>query len=204
MHAYPVHYQIDRPEIFTRVQLALRVIAFLALGVLGVSFGMVFVFAYLALPAFAAIRISSSEGPRYLDDDAPRVLRALGWLAAVAAWAGLIAEQLPRRSPDERVRITVEGRTSPTARSALWRVIAGLPSALVLALLCWLGVLVWIWAALTILISRTVGPHAFHYLEGLQRWSIRLLVYQASLVDEYPPFSFADAPPMPAAHVMER
>ena len=34
----------------------------------------------------------------------------------------------------------------------------------------------------------------YRYLVGLQRRSIRLPVYQASLVDEYPPFSFADTP----------
>ncbi|MBS1123249.1 MAG: hypothetical protein H6Q90_5477, partial [Deltaproteobacteria bacterium] len=29
--------------------------------------------------------------------------------------------------------------------------------------------------------------------------SIRLLAYQASLVDEYPPFSFSDLAPLPVA-----
>lgn len=32
------------------------------------------------------------------------------------------------------------------------------------------------------------------YLLGLQRWSVRMLAYQACLTDAYPPFSFADTP----------
>ncbi len=63
-----------------------------------------------------------------------------------------------------------------------------------LAILCWIGVFVWLWAALSILLFERVGPDAFGYLVGLQRWSIRLLAYQASLVDEYPPFSFTEPP----------
>lgn len=191
---YPVHYQVEKPERFTRLQLAIRVIAFLALGVLGVSFGMVFLFAYLALPAYAASRLATN-GETYLETDRPRVIRALQWFAAVSAWAGLIADRLPGRSPDELVHISIEAKPEPDAKSALWRVITGLPSALVFVLLGWIGMFVWLWGALSILFAGRVGPHAFNYLEGLQRWAIRLLSYQASLVDEYPPFSFADTPP---------
>jgi len=76
----------------------------------------------------------------------------------------------------------------------LVRVITGLPSALALGFLCWIGVFVWMWAALTILFAERVGPGALAYLTGLQRWSVRLLVYQAGLVDAYPPFSLSDRP----------
>ena len=117
---------------------------------------------------------------------------------AVCAWAGLVAERLPSRSPAETVTIEVEDtpHRALTPSTAIWRIAAGLPSALVLAILCWLGMFVWLWAALTILFTERVGPGAFHYLVGLQRWSIRLLAYQAALVDEYPPFSFSDAAPV--------
>jgi len=55
MIEYPVHYRVVRSQRFTRLQLLIRLLVFVALGALGVSFGMVFWFAYLALPAFAAI-----------------------------------------------------------------------------------------------------------------------------------------------------
>lgn len=200
MHAYPVHYQVSRPQRFARPQLAIRVLAFAALGVLGLPFGMVLLFAYLALPAFAAARIANSAD-EYLTEDAPRVLRVLEWFAALSAWAGLITERLPMHTPDEYVHVVVEGHPHPSVRSALWRVLNGLPNALALLLAGWVGVFVWLWAALSVLISEKVGPNVFRYLEGLQRWSIRLLAYQASLVDEYPPFSFSEdatTPSMPA------
>jgi hypothetical protein len=204
MTPYPVRYSVTRPDQFSRFQLLLRLIAFCAIGMLGVSFGAVFAAAYVGLPAFAASRIAAVGGASYVERDGRRVMSMLRWLAAVNAWAGLIAESPPLSAPDEAVRLELEGRPLPTAGSALWRLITGLPSAFALAVLCWLGVVVWMWAALTILLSERVGERAFEYLVGLQRWSIRLLAYQASLVDEYPPFSLAEAPPLlPAARVQQ-
>ena len=203
---YPVRYSVEHPPHFSRIGLLVRAVAFLALGMLGLSFGAVFFFSYLILPVVAASRLSGGRDPQaYLREDGPRVMGALRWLAALSAWAGLSAERLPGRSPDETVTIELEEapHRAATPGSAIWRVITGIPSALVLAVLCWVGVFVWLWAALSILISERVGSGAFQYLVGLQRWSLRLLAYQASLVDEYPPFSFADpAPSLPAARVM--
>jgi hypothetical protein len=205
MSDYPVHYGVERPERFTRLQLFIRFVAFCALGVIGLSFGTVFLFAYLALPVFAASRLSARGDPEaYVERDGPRVTSVLRWFAAVCAWAGLIAEHLPGRSPAETVMLEVHGSARPTPGSAMWRVITGIPSAFVLGFLCFIGIFVWLWAALSILFVQRVGSGAFHYLVGLQRWSLRLLAYQASLVDEYPPFSFADgaAPLLPTARAM--
>lgn len=200
---YPVHYHVDPPPRFTRLQLLIRVVAFCALGMIGLSFGAVFICAYVALPVVAAIRVSSRSAEKYAREDGPTVFAALRWFAAASAWAGLIAEQLPTRVPEETVKITVEPTVNPqtTPSSAMWRIVKGLPSAIVLGLLCWIGTLVWLWAALSILFVQRVGPGAFNFLVGLQRWSIRLLAYQASLVDEYPPFDVSDSqsPTLPAA-----
>jgi len=190
---YPVHYQVEPPALFTRLELFARFLAFLLIGILGVSFGSVFVLAYLALPVVAATRISSRGADVYLRDDAPRLARALRWYDAVCAWAGLVTDRLPAQTHDETILLSIEPGGHPTARSALLRVFHGLPSAIVLAVLLWVGALVWIWAALSILFHRRVGSAAFAYLVGLQRWSIRLLAFQASLVEPYPPFSFDDA-----------
>jgi len=173
------------------------------LGALGVSFGAAFALGFLALPVFAAVRLSSPGAAEhsYVAEDGPRVIAVLRWLAALSAWAGLIAEHVPRRTPEETLHIDIDATAHPTPGSALLRLLTGLPSALVLAFLCWVGMVVWLWAALTILVTERVGPGAFHYLVGLQRWSIRLLAYQASLVDEYPPFSFSEpASTAPSVH----
>ena len=196
---YPVHYTIEPPSRFTRLQLLIRLLAFCVLGMVGLSFGLAFVALFVGLPVFAAARLTGrGDTPQpYVREDGPKVIALLRWFAALSAWAGLIAEDLPRRSPDETVRIEVESDARATPRSALFRILSGLPSAFVLALLCWFGTVVWIWAALSILFTERVGAGAFNYLVGLQRWSIRLLAYQASLVDEYPPFSFSElAPPV--------
>lgn len=196
---YPVHYSVEPPAPYSRIQLAVRFVAFVALGVAGLSFGGVFIFAYLALPVFAASRLARpGSAETYVTRDGPRILDTLRWFAAVSAWAGLISEHLPGSTPEETVRLEVERSAHPTtAGAALVRVISGIPSALVLGVLCWFGVLVWLWAAMSVLFVQRIGPGAFNYLVGLQRWSIRLLAYQASLVDDYPPFSFSDlAPPV--------
>ena len=47
MTPYPVHYSVPRPKQASRLQLLIRVCAFLALGLLGVSFGSIFAFAFV-------------------------------------------------------------------------------------------------------------------------------------------------------------
>lgn len=194
---YPVHYSVDPPPSFSRLQLLGRIVAFCALGMLGLSFGAVFAFLYLILPAYAASRLATRDIDRatFVTEEGPRIVKLLRWFAALSAWTGLVAEHLPKSAPEETIRLDVAGPANLSPSAALLRVFTGLPSAIVLGILCWFGVLVWLWAAITILVGERIGPHAFRYLVGLQRWSIRLLVYQASLVDEYPPFSFADPPP---------
>lgn len=196
MKAYPLRYHLERPPTYSRVQLLVRLLAFCVLGMLGTSFGSLFALGYLALPVFAAIRLASRDPALYAREDGPRILTGLRWLAAVAAWTALVAETLPAREPSETLSLELDGFTHPTPTTAMWRLIRGIPSALVLAVLGAIGVLVWLWAALTILVDRRVGARAFWYLSGLQRWSIRLLAYQASLVDEYPPFSLDEVGPI--------
>ena len=194
---YPVHYNIDKPARFGRLQILIRVLAFMVLGIVGLSLGLLFWAAYAGFAVFAAARLSGERDPAaYLEQDGPRVLRVLSWFAAIGAWFGLVADRLPDRSPQEIVRIDVERTGRPTASSALLRLLLGLPSAFVLCLLGIVGWFVWLWAAFSVLMRERVGDGAFAYLTGLQRWTIRLLAYQASLVDQYPPFSFGETPPV--------
>jgi Domain of unknown function (DUF4389) len=202
---YPVRYHVDKPAHFKRLHLLIRLLAFVVLGLLGLSLGLLFWVAYLGLAIFAAARLSDARDPAaYMEQDGPRVLRGLTWFAAVFAWLGLVTDRLPDRSPQEVVRIDIERSGSPTASSALWRLLIGLPSALVLCLLGAIGWFVWLWAALCVLVNERVGDFSFAYLTGLQRWTVRLLAYQASLVEAYPPFSFEESPPqqLPAGPVV--
>jgi hypothetical protein len=204
MTTYPVRLHVERPDRSTRLQLLVRLVAFSALGVVGLSFGTVFLFAYLALPVFAAVRLSSRPAEAYLGGDGARIIRVLTWFAAISTWASLLTDRLPTAAPDETVRLEIHRSGEPTSSSAMWRVFSGWPSALVLVALCWFGTFVWFWAALTILVRGRIGTGTHNYLLGVQRWSFRLLAFQASLVDEYPPFSFDDSTPpaLPSARVV--
>ena len=191
--AYPVHFDAVEPAQHSRLQLGLRLLAVLALGVIGVSTGGIFCVLYVGLPVFAAVRISSlGSCNAYVTQDRPRILFALRWAAAVTAWLALVVDRLPSGSPDETIRLNVEGQPDQTPSSAAWRVLLGLPSALVLGLLSLFGALVWLWAALAFLLSQSVPRSAWAYLTGLQRYTYRLLAYQAALVDDYPPFALSE------------
>jgi len=98
MQAHPVHFHVPFPTRLTRLQLLVRLVAFVALGILGISFGTVFLCAFFALPAFAAVRLGARSANAYLADDGPRVAHALRWFAAVSAWVGLLTDRLPARS----------------------------------------------------------------------------------------------------------
>jgi hypothetical protein len=196
MSNYPVRFEVEPVARFTRVQLLIRLAAQLALGMFGVSLGTVFWVGYLLLPIYAASRIASLGSPaRYAETDGPRVMRALHWFAAVSSWASLVTESLPAGDPAETVRVELE--PTPVASSpisAILRIFTGFLSALVLCILGFFGAFIWLWSAFTILTSERVGPGASSYLAGLERFSLRLLAYQACLVDQYPPFSFPDGP----------
>ncbi|MBL9019187.1 MAG: DUF4389 domain-containing protein [Myxococcales bacterium] len=180
---YPVHYSVEPVAGFSRLQLLVRFAAFVALGLVGLSFGAVFLFAYVALPVLAAVR-PESRGV---------ALQALRWFAAISAWTGLTTDRIPQQRTDETIHLEVD-REPPmtTPRSAILRIFTGFPSALVLGVLCFIGAFVWLWAALSILFSERVGSTARKYLIGLQRWSVRLLAYQGSFVDDYPPFTLEE------------
>lgn len=198
MTFYPVHLEVERPARYTRVQLFVRLAASMALGVLHLSLGTLFAAGYLLLPVYAASRMASlGSADAYARNDGPRVMRVLHWFTAVSAWGALVVETLPAQSPEETVRVTLDPtalRASPV--SALLRVFTGALSALVLGALGCLGAFVWLWAAVTVLVRESVGESAFAYLLGLQRWGLRLLAYQACLVEQYPPFSFSDGAPV--------
>jgi hypothetical protein len=198
---YPVHFEAIAPGRFTRLQLGLRILAGLALGVVGVSVGGLFCLLYLLLPLAAAVRIATRGSSRdYALEDGPRVLFLLRWLASVTSWLGLAVERLPHQAPDETIRLSIDGTPSQSAGAAALRTLSGLPSALLLALLSLFGCLVWLWAALTILLGESMAESAWAYLVGLQRYGYRLLAYQAALVDDYPPFALSETSDLPGAN----
>jgi hypothetical protein len=76
---------------------------------------------------------------------------------------------------------------SPSVATALARLVLSLPELLVLAILWWLGTVVWLIAAIAVLISRRVPAFAWRYQFFVLGLHAQMLVYHASLTDRYPP-----------------
>src|SRR5438876_8250064 len=80
--AFPVTFDVERPPVFQRAHVFLRVGLLIVIGWLGHPFGLL----WLGLPLVAAILVSQKGGQRYLDQDGPTITRVLGWILAVVAY----------------------------------------------------------------------------------------------------------------------
>ena len=106
----------------------------------------------------------------------------LRWVVSVIAYMWMLTDRIPG-SAETTVRFEVERSGTPTTGSALLRILTAIPSACVLGLLTFVSVIVWIIAAIWILIAETYPESLYGYQRGIVRWTARLLVYFASLVD---------------------
>lgn len=70
---------------------------------------------------------------------------------------------------------------------------------LMLALLVYVGAIVWVIAAVLVLADGSYPESVWRFLLGIVRWEACLLAYLASLVDHYPPFTLETGPLSPAA-----
>ena len=190
--AYPVTFDVSRPEKFERPHVFLRILVYILLGwILGLV--------YLAVPVVAAVFVSQKGADKYLEEDGPRITGWLRWLIALYAYLAILTDRFPTEKPEEIVRFEVSTGGSPTVGSALLRLIYSIPSALVLGLLTWVSYVVWVIAAVMVLIQENYPDGLYNFQRGVLRWEARLLGYHASLVDEYPPFALDTGPePAPA------
>lgn len=190
---YPVVVEVDSPVRFERAQLALRALLLvLASAVLG-GFGFLGLI-YLALPAVAATLVSQKGGRGYLDEDGPAMTKALGVVVGILGYLLIVDERVPGIGGEGNVRLRIERSGTPTTGSALLRLLLAVPSALVLALLGFVSMVVWVIAALMILVEETYASPLYDFQCGVLRWQARLLAYLASLVEEYPPFTLETGP----------
>lgn len=196
---YPVQIEAASPLRFDRVQLALRLVLAIALGWVGISAGWLGCALFLALPVVASVVISTRSAQAYLDDTGPKVWRVVSWLLAFSAYMLLLTDRFPAGEPTGvQIQIRPDGR--PTTGSALLRLITSLPSGVVLALLGFVSSVLFVIGAVTILIDQQVPGWILGFQRGVLRWQARLAGYHASLVDEYPPFSFEADPAQPGDH----
>ncbi|MDI6858570.1 MAG: DUF4389 domain-containing protein [Dehalococcoidia bacterium] len=189
MAVYPVSFDIARPEKFERPHVFLRIVVLIILSILGGAFGWILGLVYLLFPALAAIFISQKGAERFLQEDGPRMTGWIRWVMALYAYLGLVTDRFPTEKPEEIVRVEIQTGGTPTVGSALLRIILAIPSAFVLGILGLISGIIWIIAAIMVLIQENYPDGLFGFQVGVLRWEARLLGYQASLVEPYPPFA---------------
>jgi hypothetical protein len=182
--AFPVAFEVEQPPVFQRAHVFLRVALLVVIGWIGHPVGLLWV----GLPVVAAIRVSQKGGRRYVEEDGATVTRVLNWILDLVAYLALLTDQLPRRG-EHPVRFRVERSGSPTVGSALLRIVYAIPSLIVLALLTFVGAIVWVIAVVFVLVDENYPNSLWRFLLGLVRWEAWLLAYLASVVDRYPPFT---------------
>ncbi len=178
----PVVFDVDRPPAFRRAHVVLRLLLLVVISWIGHPFGLL----WIGLPVVAAILVSQKGGQRYVDEQGPAVTRALRWIVGVVAYLALLTDDV---TGGEGLRLEVRRSGSPTVGSALLRILYAIPSMIVLAILGFAGAVVWVLAAVWVLVAERYPERFWRFLRGLVRWYARLLAYLASLVGDYPPFS---------------
>ena len=116
------------------------------------------------------------------------------------AYMALATDKFQTDDPEEVIQFGVTTTGKPSVGNALMRLILAIPHAIVLFFLGIAFVVIWLVAAGSILVNGNQPGWTEDFIRSYLRWIARLLAYMASLVDEYPPFSFGgDAPTEPAA-----
>jgi hypothetical protein len=183
MSPHPVRFRVDRPREMERIHVLIRVVLLLALGAVGWS--SLYWLLYLALPAVAALLISQKGFERYFAEDAPRIVRVLRWLAAAYAYLWLLTDTFPT-SEGSSVELEVETGGTPTAGSALLRLLSSVPALLLLAVLSLAAGFLWLIGALALLAQNRVPTAIADFLELTLRYQFRFIAYHLSLVERYP------------------
>ena len=186
---YPVSFDLERPETMSRAHVFLRIVLMILVSwITGSSGGVGLV--YLGVPVVAAILIARKGGDRYLTGDGVRVTGWLAFIVGLLAYLALLTDELPggtRRS----VHFEIVRSGSPTAGSALWRIVKVIPSAFILFLISLISSIVSLIAAVSILVTERYPERLWNFQRGVVRWEARLLSYLASLIETYPPYSLS-------------
>jgi hypothetical protein len=185
---YPVQVDVTSPSHFDRAQLVLRIGIAILFGWLGLTAGWLVCLLFGALPLVAAVAISS-ERNAYLEKVAPQIWSVIAWLLRLSAYMLLLVDRFPTdeaRSVVPEIRYTGQ----PTAGSALARLVTSVPSGVILMLLWCVSSVLWVVAAIAVLLGMSMPRSILAFQRGVLRWQARLVAYHASFVVEYPPWRF--------------
>jgi hypothetical protein len=188
MAAYPVIFDINKPEQFDRMQIVIRILIVVILSILGI-FGLISGLIWLGIPVLAAILISQKGAERYHAEADQDIKKWLGYIVGAYAYLGLLTDKLPNEPVNQVLRFEIRPTGTPSVGQALLRIILGIPHAIVLGILGIVAAFLILVAAIMILIQESYPEGIYNFLRGYMRWYVRVLGYMASLVDEYPPFA---------------
>lgn len=184
-----VDVSIEPPSRFVRSQVALRLAVLIALSALRVPVTWGFCALFVLLPVIAAVVISSRGTEGYLASEGGAVLEVLDWWTGLVAYLLFLIDRFPlQRSDYENVRLRVERNSRAGVGVALLRLLTSLPVLILLAPLWWLAGVVWVLAAVSVLVVREVPALFSRYFVFVTTLQARLLVYHACLTDRYPLF----------------
>ena len=190
MSAYPVQLEVEPPHVFERVQLLVRLAITIMLAWLGITLGWLWCVAFFVLPIVAASIVSARGAEYYTETAGQRLWSVVTWMLAFGAYLMLVTDRVPL--DEHRVRIDLRTTGHPSVGSALGRLVMSIPSAFSLCVIGFVSCLLWVIALFSILFRGRVPASILEFQTGYLRWQARLAAYHASLVEEYPPFSFGD------------
>jgi len=192
-----IRFDVVRPDRYDPAHLVVRIILMMLLAVVGAPLGWVFFVLYLALPALAAIVINSRGASYYQQQIAPHIVKGLRWLLELYAYLGLLTDRLPLDESQPAVRYEIDAAGAPTAKSALVHLLTSIPVAILLWALGLVSAVLWLIAAVFVLLERSYPSSVFDFQRGILRVFARFLAHHASLVEGAPPLRF-DTGPEPA------
>jgi hypothetical protein len=147
---------------------------------------------YFLLPIVAAVLISRRSGADFVANESRWLIAGLEWVVGFYAYMLLVTDRFPLGARDRSVRLRAQTSGAPTAGQALSRLFLSIPHLLMLAVLGMVAGLVWLAAAAAIMMTERCPLGLQTFQRQYLCWIARVLVYHASLVEEYPPFSLTE------------
>ena len=183
MSDHPVQLEVTIPVRTARLHVVTRLALMVALGVVGTS-ALTWAL-YLAIPAVVALVISQKGGEPYVTEASQPIVKVLRWFASAYGYLWMLTDVLPTTQGGP-VELHVRPEGQPTMGSALLRLITSLPALLLLALLSALAGLLWIVAAVVVLVRERMPDAIARFIALVLRFQFRLVAYHLSIVDQYP------------------
>jgi hypothetical protein len=195
MSPHPVQLHVDKLSHMPRIQIAIRLVIVVAIGLIGWS--SIYWLLYLQIPAVVALVVLHKGTAHYVERTVPGLVRALRWLAVAYAYLCFLTDVLPT-TEGSPVDLRIEATARPTPRSALMRILTSLPAMVLVALLAAAGSLVWVVVAVYALVTERIPGPLADFLVLVLRVKFRLAAYHLSLVDRYPSLAAEQLAPAPA------